>query len=349
MNATSFLLTCKPDFEKVLIREIALCGLLLKEEGPGWILTERSGAPEKTLPVRELCFACFILENPVIITATSSNGLAEKLVDFLAGQIGTKKIEGPLGSLFFSSGDEKLIHYAETVQSRFAEKFRKKISRVAKLLKDGIPSGHDFSEGLFVHFTDFNQARVSFRARSQGQQRMKMDPQAPARSYLKIEEAFYMMGHAPRPNDTVVDLGAAPGGWSLGALKRGAMVTAVDNGPLKEPVQSHPNLHHLKEDALKFYPDEGVVSDWLLCDILDRPDIIFAVLQKWFSRRWCRYFVVNLKVGRMDPVLLLKKIRDEKEGLAPHCRSLTIRQLYHDREEITLMGELKAAAGRNPA
>ena len=41
------------------------------------------------------------------------------------------------------------------------------------------------------------------------------------------------MGLEPMPGERVCDLGAAPGGWSYSAAKRGASVVAVDNGPLK--------------------------------------------------------------------------------------------------------------------
>jgi 23S rRNA (cytidine2498-2'-O)-methyltransferase len=171
---------------------------------------------------------------------------------------------------------------------------------------------------------------------------MMMDPQAPSRSYLKIEESFRIFGRAPGDGETVIDLGAAPGGWSLSALKRGATVIAIDNGPLREPVLSHPNIRHLKADALKYEPRENGPVDWLLCDVLEDPDLIINLLRKWLSRKWCRCFVVNLKVGRHDPVTVLRKLKDPSEGLARHCRTLLVRQLYHDREEITLMGEVKS-------
>jgi 23S rRNA C2498 (ribose-2'-O)-methylase RlmM len=50
---------------------------------------------------------------------------------------------------------------------------------------------------------------------------------------------------------------------------------------------------------------------------------------------------VNLKLGRRDPVEVLKELRDAQKGLFPYCQELYVRQLYHDREEITLMGEVR--------
>ncbi|OGW95995.1 MAG: hypothetical protein A2Y04_03770 [Omnitrophica WOR_2 bacterium GWC2_45_7] len=110
----------------------------------------------------------------------------------------------------------------------------------------------------------------------------------------------------------MINLGAAPGGWSYSALKRGARVTAIDNGPLKGPVASHPHISHLKVDAFKYRYNRSHPADWLFCDILEKPEVILELLHEWLSRRWCRRFVVNLKVGRTDPILLLKKIRDTR-------------------------------------
>jgi len=81
--------------------------------------------------------------------------------------------------------------------------------------------------------------------------------------------------------------------------------------------------------------------DWLLCDVLEEPNIIFKLLEKWLKQKWCRYFIANIKVGRNDPILLLKKIRHNQKGLSRLCDPLIMRQLYHDRKEITLMGRVK--------
>jgi 23S rRNA (cytidine2498-2'-O)-methyltransferase len=331
------LITCKPEFEKVLAREAAWYHASLLKQGAGWIRV--SGLEEADF--QELCFAHYILKDPLAVKATSVNSCVAKLIDLFVAHLGDKRVTEPWSYLFFSSGNEDIIPHAKIVEECFFEKLKKKMSRVAKLAREGIPASAGSSEGLFVHLTAHNEADVSFQARSQGQQRMSMDPQAPSRSYLKIEESFHIFKRAPQDGETVIDLGAAPGGWSLSALKRGAKVIAIDNGPLREPVLSHPHIRHLESDALTYEPDGNGSVDWLLCDVLEDPELILNLLRKWFSRKWCRSFVVNLKVGRHDPVAVLKKIKDPAEGLSQYCQTLLMRQLYHDREEITLMGEVK--------
>lgn len=338
------LLTCKKDFEEILARESLIYNFNCQKKGQGWILVRADdpnllAASEASLA--DLCFAQYALKDPVAVEATSVNSFAEKLANDFMANIGPTRIVDPWPFLFISSDNEKFIHRAKTVQECWLEKLSKKMSRVAKLSREGILQSPGFLDGFFVHFTDFNQAFVSFSAFSQGQQRMSMDPKAPSRSFLKLEEAFHAFGCEPKEGETVVDLGAAPGGWSYSALKRGATVIAVDNGPLREPVKSHENMRHLQVDALSYKYEEGKIVDWLLCDIVEKPDMILVLLHKWLSQQRCRYFVVNLKVGRADPVALLKEIKDPQKEISSFCKRLVIRQLYHDREEITLMGEVK--------
>ena len=342
--ATTVLLTCKEGSEKVLAREIALYHLAVSAKGNGWILAapeEPSASPRPEPLLGVPCFAYHILENPIAVSAASVNSLTEQLITLFITQLAQTRLTDPWPLSFCSCGNEQLLGRTKSVKKNWIDKMQKRMSHVAKLAREGIPYRPEFTQGFFVHLTDLSKAFVSFRARSAGQQRMQMDPRAPSRSYLKIEEAFRILGVEPREKETVIDLGAAPGGWSYSALKRGAIVTAVDNGPLKGLVQSHPNMRHLQADALKYKHDPSKPADWLLCDILEQPDIILNLLHKWLSQKWCRHFIANIKVGRTDPVLLLKKIHDHRKGIFPYCKPLYTRQLYHDREEITLMGRIK--------
>jgi 23S rRNA (cytidine2498-2'-O)-methyltransferase len=170
---------------------------------------------------------------------------------------------------------------------------------------------------------------------------MADDDLAPSRSYLKVEEACMILGREPQPGDTVCDLGAAPGGWSYSAAKRGARIVAIDNGPLKGGALDHPQIEHRCEDAFKFSPAAGEPFNWLFCDLLEEPhQVLQHLVEPWLTRRWCRRFVVNLKFGRVDPIALLRELRAPGSPLTPHAPAARIRHLYHDREELTVVGEL---------
>jgi 23S rRNA C2498 (ribose-2'-O)-methylase RlmM len=145
-----------------------------------------------------------------------------------------------------------------------------------------------------------------------------------------------------RPGLRVVDLGAAPGGWSFSAAKRGAKVIAIDNGPLKGGAFQHPQIEHRCEDAFNFRPKEGEVFDWLFCDLVEEPHHVMQnIVAPWLAGKWCRHFVINLKFGHVDSLGLLAEVRAPTSPFVAHTSTLRIRHLYHDREEITLVGEVR--------
>jgi 23S rRNA (cytidine2498-2'-O)-methyltransferase len=204
---------------------------------------------------------------------------------------------------------------------------------------------------LFVYFADFGRVFVAREAFVHGQRRMADDELAPSRSYLKVEEAYIVLGREPQPGETVCDLGAAPGGWSYSAAKRGARVVAIDNGPLKGGALDHPQIEHRQVDAFGFAPSSAQAQvgrpagdagfDWLFCDLVEEPHhVLEHIVAPWLARGWCRRLVVNLKFGRVDAIALLRELRAPDSPLIRHAPGTRIRHLYHDREEFTLVGEV---------
>jgi hypothetical protein len=168
-----------------------------------------------------------------------------------------------------------------------------------------------------------------------GELRMKMDEDAPSRSYLKIEEAFHRMGVEPKAEETVIDLGAAPGGWSYACAKRGARVTAVDNGPLKIRDACIRRIEQLHVDGLSFRLSKHQPPvDWLVSDMLISPGDGFGLLKHWVDGHHCSRIVMNLKLPQQHPMSALQPVLDWLE----HHPTLHMRQLCHDRREVTVFG-----------
>jgi 23S rRNA (cytidine2498-2'-O)-methyltransferase len=300
------------------------------EKGPGWVLAEDDRG--------ELCFAHLSLLEPVEIKAPALNALAGGVADYFLRTSLDERYETPWPLCFEAAAVAGLGARCRGVEEAFRERVSR-MARVMKLAKEGRPE-LGASRGLFVYLADFGRAFAARRARANGQRRMADDPQAPSRSFLKVEEAYGVLGEAPAPGQTVVDLGAAPGGWSYSAAKRGARVLAVDNGPLKGGASENPSIMRAEEDAFKFRP--RLPADWLFCDLLDEPRKVLELLRLWVEGRWCSRFIVNLKFGRHDPLLLLREAFSARAGIAPDCAVLRARHLYHDREELTLAGRLRS-------
>lgn len=66
------------------------------------------------------------------------------------------------------------------------------------------------------------------------------------RAQWKLREALEAFGIEVRPGERALDLGAAPGGWSLALAERGAHVVAVDPADLDSQAAGHPEVTHLR-------------------------------------------------------------------------------------------------------
>ncbi|OHE80237.1 MAG: rRNA methyltransferase [Verrucomicrobia bacterium RIFCSPLOWO2_12_FULL_64_8] len=346
------LATGRTGYEKLLADELATEGFAAGEMGPGWILTggaqplgvRRPSPAGRTAgsALPDLAFPHLMIAEPVDLRAASVNAQAASIAEFFAESLRGEQLETAWPCVFLAAGGRSgLNRRAAAVRRAFQESLKKKLPRVARLALPGSPRAAGPARGLFVFFASFDRAFMARDAILGGQHRMADDPAAPSRSYLKIEEAYGVLGAAPRPGETVCDLGAAPGGWSYSAAKHGARVTAVDHGPLKAGAKHHPGITHCREDAFRFRPAAGGTYDWLFCDLVEEPHhVLRNLVTPWLARRWCRRFVINLKFGRADPTALLSGLRASSSPFVAHTASFRIRHLYHDREEFTVMGEV---------
>ncbi|MCA1714629.1 MAG: 23S rRNA (cytidine(2498)-2'-O)-methyltransferase RlmM [Gammaproteobacteria bacterium] len=170
--------------------------------------------------------------------------------------------------------------------------------------------------------------------------RLKLHAQAPSRSALKLEEALLTLldpgqrAQLLQPGMRAADLGAAPGGWTWVLARHGLHVTAIDNGPLRQHVLDTGLVEHLRADGFNWQPQQAL--DWMVCDMVEQPRRVAARMATWFREGWCRHMIFNLKLPmtrRRDETRLCLDLLVEqaRRPLAIHAR-----QLYHDREEITV-------------
>ncbi len=170
--------------------------------------------------------------------------------------------------------------------------------------------------------------------------RLRMHPDAPSRSALKLEEALLTLLDDKereallRDNMQAADLGASPGGWSWVLARQGMLVTAVDNGPMREQLLDGGRVEHLRADGFQWQPKRPV--DWMVCDMVEQPRRVADRMATWFREGWCKYAVFNLKLP-MKKRWEETRICLEAFELQTH-RPMVIRarQLFHDREEITV-------------
>ncbi|MCY1034747.1 23S rRNA (cytidine(2498)-2'-O)-methyltransferase RlmM [Corallococcus sp. BB11-1] len=176
-------------------------------------------------------------------------------------------------------------------------------------------------------------AREALSLAPGGRRRMKRAGESPSRAAMKLEEALDGLPDEPGRGDVCVDLGAAPGGWTQRLVARGARVVAVDPAKLMPELAKNPRVQHVQESAFAYAPEEP--ADWLFCDMAWRPQEVAQLLAKWGRRRWARNLVANIKLPMKDKNPLLLRVRQilvDDGG----WEGLTVRQLYHDRDEVTV-------------
>ena len=230
--------------------------------------------------------------------------------------------------------------------SNFCKKFeaplRKALTTAGKLTEDAskprllltFKSGRE----VFLGMAEANNSAMW----PMGIPRLKFPRESPSRSTLKLEEAW----HHFIPRDqwderlsgemTAVDLGAAPGGWTYQLVRRGMLVTAIDNGPMAESLMDTGLVQHLMADGFTFKPRHPV--DWMVCDIVEKPARNAVLLETWLGEGLCREAVVNLKLPMKQRFAEVRRLLLRiEEGFTDRGINVSIgcKQLYHDREEVT--------------
>ncbi|WP_424768881.1 SAM-dependent methyltransferase [Paenibacillus sp. sgz302251] len=147
---------------------------------------------------------------------------------------------------------------------------------------------------------------------------------------LEAERAFHLnyakFQHA-------LDIGAAPGGWTSLLLERGLRVTAIDPADLHPSLMAYPTLTYMKRNASEVKLQPGAY-DLLVCDMSWSPMLMCKLvldLDPALSKGGTA--IITVKLMHKKP---LQTIRDVISRLSTEFVLLKAKQLFHNREEITL-------------
>ncbi|AJY77062.1 SAM-dependent methyltransferase [Paenibacillus beijingensis] len=154
-----------------------------------------------------------------------------------------------------------------------------------------------------------------------------------SRAKFKLLEAEREFGLNYADFSEALDIGAAPGGWTSLLLERGLRVTAVDPAELHPSLLQYRTLTVLKKNAseVKFVPE---TFDLLVCDMSWSPmQMCRLVLDLTPSLKAGAAAIVTVKLMHRKP---LQTIRDVIAKLEESFTVNRAKQLFHNREEITL-------------
>ena len=340
MEQPDLLLVCRAGFEHELIAELAARG------GGGRARHVAAGLVAVSGDAPECVFERQRLPRPDFTPVAQLKPISDETLGVVFGRVLADRQPWRLHA-YVPAGESQpeiarrldgiagaLLRLARKVSSDIQDRIRDDAPRVVQLCLT--------AEGLWSATHD---AAALTAPQAGGEFRMRMDRGAPSRSYLKLEEAFARMGLEPRPGETVVDLGAAPGGWTFACARRGAEVTAVDHGPLHlpPPLPGWGSITHLRTNGIVFEPRGTVPVDWLVADMLVAPGVALGLLRRWLTRRLARHAVVNVKIPQEDAFTAIAPVLRFVDGLPP-AWNIRVKQLYHDRREVTVLAALRAAS-----
>ncbi len=320
-----WVLQCRPGFE-------AECAV----EAGGSPVAEGVVTAGRSAPLLKRVFARQAFRQVAFLEDLPAGDRIDPILKVLAAH------PGPVGDILMENPDTNAGKELAGFIKRFAPPLK------SALAKRGLPVFKKAERRLHLLFTDSKQVRIGFSSGAEGSPlpngilRLKFPHEAPSRSTLKLEEALLTFLDESeredllRPGLRAVDLGAAPGGWTWQMVRRSIRVTAVDNGPMQPELMDSGLVEHRREDGFRFRPAKPV--DWLLCDMVEQPQRIAALMGDWLLRGDCRRVIFNLKLPMKRR---WESLQDCLDGLSGRLRDegldhrLLCKQLYHDREEVT--------------
>ncbi|HWU83875.1 MAG TPA: 23S rRNA (cytidine(2498)-2'-O)-methyltransferase RlmM [Rhodocyclaceae bacterium] len=352
----SLLLYCRPGFEKECAQEIAhaasaagVDGYVKSRPDSGWLLyvphaPDGAAQLQRALRFDALVFPRQLVHRVVAATALPTTNRAAPLAELATG------IAAAIGTRFSCVWLETADTNAAKELSAFCRKFQPHLEKALRQrnLLDDAAAAAAHAPRLHVFFVDSATAWLGITESDNsaawplGIPRLKSVVGAPSRSAQKLAEALQVFltptERTQRLHEgiTGVDLGAAPGGWTWVLVRHGLQVTAIDNGKLAPEVMASGQVEHLRADGFSWRPRRPV--HWLVCDMVEKPARVAVLMAEWLASGDCEEAVFNLKLPmkkRYEEVERCRALIDEVLQAARVPYRLALRQLYHDREEVT--------------
>ena len=340
---------CRAGFEPELAAELteraAACGLggyarTERNSGYAVFVGDDGGALTEALPFRKLIFARQKLRLIAELRDLDPKDRITPMLEVLCR--GTVNQGPPYGTIVVEHPDSDEAKPLAGLARSFGNALRPALRKAGLLAAQDNPH----LSRLHVCFVDGDHAFLAVSDSRDsapwplGIPRLKLLSDAPSRSALKLEEALLVLlspderERLMRPGMRAADLGAAPGGWSWVLARQNLQVTAVDNGPLRQHVIDTGLVQHLRADGFGWHPAKPL--DWMVCDMVEQPSRVAARMAEWFREGWCRHAIFNLKLPMKKRWQETRQCLERFEHDAGKPLTVRARQLYHDREEITV-------------
>lgn len=155
----------------------------------------------------------------------------------------------------------------------------------------------------------------------------KLNP--PSRAYLKLWDLFTRMQFHPSKQETCLELGASPGGWTWVLSKLAGKVITYDRAPLADNIAKQKNIKHHIGDAFLVTPETHPEVDWVFSDLICTPEKLYNWLLPWLKDTKPRKFCLTIKLKGDGNTEWIQKFQSLPEAQVIH--------LYHNKHELTFL------------
>lgn len=177
---------------------------------------------------------------------------------------------------------------------------------------------------------------------SGGARHFAQTPEQISRSEFKLLEALEVFGVSLPSHGRALDLGAAPGGWTRLLLDAGLDVVAVDPANLDPRLAKRPHLEHYRgyaetylEDAVKKHKKFDVIANDMRMDARDAARLLAqastCLNTDGFVVSTCKLPHATLEINP------LTNLKEALSILSRHYGIVEARQLFHNRQEVTVI------------
>ena len=150
----------------------------------------------------------------------------------------------------------------------------------------------------------------------------------PSRAYLKLWEFFTVYAPEVFEQETAIDVGSCPGGWTwvLRTMEFNK-VYSVDKAPLEKRIMDLGRIDFKKESAFGLNPDDFEPIDWFCSDIICYPERLLNLVKRFRDSGKVKNFVCTIKYQKETDWENTMKFLE-----IPNSR---IVHLHHNKHEVT--------------
>lgn len=236
----------------------------------------------------------------------------------------------------WSSGDPNRIRPDELRRALQAFLIEKKLD-VARSGRDQILSLVLTAKGIVV---GFNAASSALSDWPGGSVRLARPKSQISRSEFKLEELFREYPVKLPESGRALDLGASPGGWTRILRQHGLEVWAVDPADLDQSLLADSGVHHIRTTAGPFLAGESLEFDVVVNDMRIDPELSSQLMLD--AARLLRIGGLIILTLKLSPSYPVDAINRSLASLARWYDIELIRQLHHNRHEVTIVARRRA-------